>query len=69
MNAATASLSLHEALALDGLQEQWGSLYRVRYADGAFTAARWDDVPLLTAKTLERLAAAMRADFLRRITR
>ena len=66
---AAASLSVREALALDGLQDQYGTLYRVSYADGAFTAARWDDAPPLTAGTLEGLASAMRGDFLRRISR
>jgi len=67
--AAAGSLTPHEALILDGLAEQWGTLYRLRYADGAFTADRWDDAPPLTAGTLPGLAKALRSDFYRRITR
>ena len=66
---AVDGLSPHDALILDGLRDQWGGLYHLGYADGTFTAARWDGAPPLTAETLEGLASAMRADFYRRVTK
>ena len=63
-----ASLSPHgPGATLDSLSRQWAGLYRIGHADGTYTAVRWDNAPL-TAGTLRDLAAALLADFRRRIT-
>jgi hypothetical protein len=63
---AADGLTPRDALVLDGLAAQWGAIYKkLHYADGIFTAERWDGAPPLIAETLEGLASAMRAAYAR----
>ena len=63
------TLSPRETAALEGLAQQWTGLYKLSHSCGVFTAIRWDDADPLTASTLPGLAAAVRRDFYRRVTR